>query len=63
MLVLTRKKNDVIDIEGVKVKVISIRSNKVRIGIEAPDGVRIVREELLENESVERGQEVDSGVH
>lgn len=52
-----------IDIEGVKIKVISIRGNKVRIGIDAPDGVRIVREELIRYEFVDKGQEVDRSVH
>ena len=58
MLVLTRKKGDVIDIEGVKVKVMTIKTGQVRIGIDAPDCVKICRQELIdrdkENEVLEK---------
>lgn len=48
MLVLTRKKDQIIDIEGVKVKVLTVKGGQVRIGILAPDCVRIVRQELID---------------
>lgn len=48
MLVLTRKAQESICIgDGVRVTVIDVRGNKVRLGIEAPPHVRIHREELV----------------
>ena len=47
MLVLTRKSQDSIRIGGnITVTVLRIKGNTVRIGIEAPESVRIVRGEL-----------------
>ncbi|MEK6236382.1 MAG: carbon storage regulator [Planctomycetales bacterium] len=47
MLVLTRKEGERINIgQDVVVKVISISGNKVRVGVEAPGDVRILRAEL-----------------
>ena len=49
MLVLSRKLNQSIVINGdIRITVVSIRGNQVRIGIEAPDRWRIFREELCE---------------
>jgi len=49
MLVLSRKKDERIVIDGrIAVKVIEIRGNTVRLGIEAPRQVAVHREELLE---------------
>jgi carbon storage regulator len=47
MLVLSRKLNTTIVIDGgIRVTVVGIRGNQVRLGIEAPDRVGIYREEL-----------------
>lgn len=47
MLVLSRKTNERILIgDGIRITVLSIRGNQVRLGIEAPGEVRVVREEL-----------------
>jgi carbon storage regulator len=47
MLVLSRKRNEVIRIgEDVEVMVVEIRGDKVRLGIKAPDGVRVDRKEI-----------------
>lgn len=47
MLVLTRKKSEMIRIgDNVVIKVISSGNGKVKIGIEAPNDVRVVRAEL-----------------
>ena len=47
MLVLGRKVGEAIDIgEGVRVTVLAIKGNRVRIGIDAPDHIQIRREEL-----------------
>ena len=44
MLVLARKATEAIKIgEDITVKVIAIRGGQVKIGIEAPSGIRIVR--------------------
>ena len=48
MLVLSRKLNETIVINGdIRVTVVSIHGNQVRLGIEAPESVRIFREETL----------------
>lgn len=48
MLVLSRKQGDSIVIGGnIRVTVARIEANQVRIGIEAPREVEVVREEIL----------------
>jgi carbon storage regulator CsrA len=47
MLVLTRKRSEMIQIgENVVIKVIQTGRSTVKIGIEAPDDVRVIRAEL-----------------
>ena len=47
MLVLTRKRSEMIQIgENVMIKVIQTGRSVVKIGIEAPDDVRVIRAEL-----------------
>lgn len=55
MLVLTRKAGEVIDVENGRIRIttLSIRGNKVRIGIEAPDDVKILRTEIMGEEEGE----------
>ena len=49
MLVLTRKKNESIVIADViKVTVVEIRGDKVRLGIEAPRDIDVHRQEVYE---------------
>ena len=49
MLILTRRLNESIIIDNdIIVKVLGIRGSQVRIGIEAPKDVHIIREELIE---------------
>lgn len=49
MLVLTRKKNECIVINDViRVTVVEIRGDKVRLGIEAPREVEVHRQEVYE---------------
>jgi len=51
MLVLTRKAHERILIDGnIVIEVLEVVGNRVRIGIQAPDGVSILREELLTRE-------------
>jgi carbon storage regulator len=48
MLVLSRHKNEAIVIDGeIKVTIVEIRGDTIRVGIEAPRHVPIWREELL----------------
>jgi carbon storage regulator len=49
MLVLSRRKDQSLVIDGtIVLRVLEIRGNTVRLGIEAPEDVTIVREELLQ---------------
>jgi carbon storage regulator len=48
MLVLARKFNESIVIDGgIKITVVEIRGHQIRLGIEAPKEVGIMREELI----------------
>jgi len=52
MLVLSRHKNEAIVIDGqIKVTVVEIRGNQIRLGIEAPKEVAVWREELVPSAS------------
>jgi len=54
MLVLTRKLDEAIRIgDDIVVKIVSVDKNSVRIGIEAPTDVPILREELVQAVSEE----------
>jgi len=47
MLVLSRKENEVIRVgDEVVIKIVKIRGNEVRVGIEAPSGVNVHRQEV-----------------
>lgn len=48
MLVLSRKPNQEIHVpqHGIKFRVLGVDGQRVRIGIDAPDDVRIIRDEL-----------------
>ena len=46
MLVLTRKETEAIMVGEVKVTIVRIKGGTVRIGIDAPKEVKILREEL-----------------
>ncbi|OPY73295.1 MAG: hypothetical protein A4E64_02626 [Syntrophorhabdus sp. PtaU1.Bin058] len=52
MLILSRKKDETILIKGadaeIRVMVVEVGKGKIRLGIDAPKGYVIVREELLE---------------
>jgi carbon storage regulator len=56
MLVLTRKPGEQVVIGGgITVTVVRVVGNKVRIGIAAPDPVRILRAELLGGQDAPAG--------
>ena len=47
MLVLTRRKDEEILInDNISIKVLSVKGNRVRIGVEAPDDVQVNRAEI-----------------
>jgi carbon storage regulator len=49
MLVLTRNVGEKIVIDGnIQITVVAVKGNKVRIGIQAPDHVRVDRQEVHE---------------
>jgi len=56
MLILTRKSDEAIRIDkDVKITVVEIRGNQVRLGIEAPGEIPVYREEIylkVKNENI-----------
>ena len=55
MLIISRKKNEGIVIDkNTEIIILDIQGDKVRIGIEAPGEIKIVRKELLETEDFNR---------
>jgi carbon storage regulator len=58
MLVLSRKLNEKVIVNGnITITVISIRNNTVRLGIEAPSDIPIVRDELVDDPSLPASKE------
>lgn len=61
MLVLTRKEGESLYIgENIKITIVSMDNEKVRIGIEAPKFWRVFREELLTDTKAENQLAVQS---
>jgi carbon storage regulator len=59
MLVLSRKVGERLVLTGgISISVVSILGNKVRLGIEAPKEINVVRDELLPKEA--KAQETSS---
>jgi carbon storage regulator len=50
MLVVSRKKGTRVVAGDVEFSIVSISGNCVRVGIRAPDGVRVLRGELMDRE-------------
>lgn len=49
MLILTRRLGEKIFIgDDIAIEILSIRGNQVRMGVAAPDKIKVVREELLD---------------
>lgn len=47
MLILSRKNGETVQIgEDIEVTVVSIKGNQVKLGIDAPKDVKVLREEL-----------------
>jgi carbon storage regulator len=61
MLVLSRKSNERILVgDSIRITVLETRGTEVRLGFEAPDGVRILREELLPRSMSPEGVDLKS---
>lgn len=57
MLVLSRKLNEKIVIDGhIEITVVKIDRNTVRLGITAPEDVKVYRSEILEQERALKGE-------
>lgn len=54
MLVITRKPREGVWIGDIKVVIIECSNHKVKIGIDAPEDVEILREELLGRDDIRR---------
>ncbi len=55
MLVLSRRVGETVWIgEGVAVRVLGVKGNQVRLGIEAPEDVLILREEIADGVDPEK---------
>jgi carbon storage regulator len=62
MLVLSRHVDEVIEIgDDIKVVVVDIRGDKVRLGVEAPKDVPVHREEIAERIREEKREGVRDG--
>lgn len=49
MLILTRKKDEAIRLgEDIRIVLVQIKGGQVRLGIECPSSIRVLREELYE---------------
>ena len=57
MLVLSRKKNESIQIGDATVTIVEIRGDKVRIGVEAPKETPVYRREVYE--AIKRSEQCD----
>lgn len=55
MLILTRKANERVFIgDGISLVVLSIENNRIKLGIEAPADTPILREEIVDDETITR---------
>mgnify|MGYP003629929333 FL=1 len=54
MLVLTRKRDEVIQIgDNIVIKILKTGKGAIKIGIDAPENIRVIRGELLEENTPE----------
>lgn len=61
MLVLTRRSDEAIRLgDDIVIRIVEIKGSQVRIGIEAPRGVRIYREELYQKIKDENLQSIST---
>lgn len=57
MLILTRRVGETIRIgDNVAVRILGVKGNQIRVGIDAPKDVAVHREEIYERIQAEKGQ-------
>jgi len=62
MLVLSRKAGESIQIDGqVKITIVTVSGNRVKVGIEAPEEVQILRSELRDSRENTEDSDVEFG--
>jgi carbon storage regulator len=62
MLILTRRVHEIVRIgDEVKIKVLAVKGNMVRVGIEAPKSIAVHREEIYERIKRERARTNEPG--
>lgn len=62
MLILSRKPGEALDINGeIEIKIVEVNGDKVKIGIKAPDDVKILRSELCQ--TMESNKDAASSVN
>lgn len=64
MLILSRMVGETIIIgSDIRIQILSSKSNQVRIGIEAPKEIPVLREEIIEKAKLETSRRSASGTH
>ncbi len=64
MLILTRKKDEAIRVgEDIRIVLVQIKGGQVRLGIECPSNVRVLREELYESVKQENLNALNAAPH
>jgi carbon storage regulator len=59
MLVLSRKQGESLRIDSnIRVTVVSLSNGRVKLGIDAPDHIRVLRSELLDWEADDTGSDL-----
>ena len=62
MLVLSRKTGESIQIDGqIKITIVTVSGNRVKVGIEAPEEVQILRSELRDSRENTEDSDVEFG--
>lgn len=60
MLVLSRHRDEAIIIgENIKITIVDVRGGKVRLGIEAPKGIAVHREEVFDQIQAKKAAEAN----
>jgi len=61
LLVLSRKEQQEIVIDGgIRVRIVNVRGDRVKIGIEAPEQIKVMRAEILESDTSSHTEIVSS---
>ena len=64
MLILTRKQNQSLNIgDGIRIKILQIGTDQVKIGIDAPRDVTVYREEIYQKIAAQNKQAVQDRIN